>query len=334
MDDDYRERRRLQRMRNRKLRNLGRPVNVLPHEYEEGVRLLRYWHDERGMSWLAIGVAMGEAAGGEYEKTTVHKILTNKSMRRDTFNAIKGITYAAPPRPDTHRRSGAHRDATGTRRRLQALQYMGYSQPFLGDYMGMQQRTVGRIMSKVAYVFVITENEVAEAYGKLIQTTPEDMGIDKHTVTRVKLRAQRSGFAPPMCWDDDTINNPQAYPEWTGECGTPEGYYLHLRYDIQVQSYAHTAATPDGKQKKKVLCQPCRTAHAKAVIRSAVDEEGIREWLRKGDVAYRHIAKEFGVSSRTVQRVANAYAETGEWTPPRVGPRKGTGGRPRKAKGA
>ena len=45
-------------------------------------------------------------------------------------------------------------------------------------------------------------------------------------------------------WDDDTIDDPAAFPDWTGKCGTPDGYDAHYKMKILPS------------------CQPCRDARA------------------------------------------------------------------------
>jgi hypothetical protein len=287
---------------------------VLPEEYEEGLRILRYWHDERGMSYESIGIAMG----GLF-KTTVQKIPRNKTMRRETFDALKRINFVMPYRPDTHRRSGAHVDVTGTRRRLQALNRHGYPQRWLAGYFAMDQRCVSRIMLEVAFVYTVTRTEIAQGYEKLAQATPEDMGVDPVQAKRARLGGERAQYAPPGCWDEDTIEDPNAFPEWTGQCGSIDGYYLHLKYDILVHNYGNPE-TGKGHQTRKVLCQACVDARGADTLapvkRSDFDWTLIGKLLKEGRV-HRQIAEIVGCSNQTVQRVANRLKQTENWQPPR-----------------
>ena len=96
--------------RERKRREIARargvPCNVFPHEMEEAVAILHDLHD-RGMGYTELARQMGT------EKSTVQKILTGtargpaKSMRRATYDAIKGLYFEVPVSPEKHRRGGA-----------------------------------------------------------------------------------------------------------------------------------------------------------------------------------------------------------------------------------
>lgn len=53
-----------------------------------------------------------------------------------------------------------------------------------------------------------------------------------HGYARAKL--DRCGcytcrWAPVGAWDEDTLDDPDAAPDWTGRCGTPGGAEAHRR---------------------------------------------------------------------------------------------------------
>lgn len=52
------------------------------------------------------------------------------------------------------------------------------------------------------------------------------------SIAKTKARARRQRWAPTWAWDGDTLDDPDASPEWTGACGTAEGYRIHIRETI------------------------------------------------------------------------------------------------------
>lgn len=125
--------------------------------------------------------------------------------------------------------------ATGSRRRLQALALRGFSLLQMSQAMGHDTcNQVWRVArgvreGKADYVYASTREGVAAIYTKLLDVDPLDIGGDAMSVSRAQSAARRHGYAPAECWDDDTIDDPSAFPEYTGACGTAEGYGIHVR---------------------------------------------------------------------------------------------------------
>jgi len=82
-------------------------------------------------------------------------------------------------------------------------------------------------------------------YDELWQADPADHGASPGGITRARRYAAERRWAPPQAWDDDTIDNPDAFPDWTGQCGTPQGVGAHRRAGIPA-------------------CDPCRRARNEA----------------------------------------------------------------------
>lgn len=101
--------------------------------------------------------------------------------------------------------------AVGAVRRLQALAYLGWSIPAIvagaAYHTPNAEPVVGRVRSRGLRQRSTTANAyrlIGAAYDALAMTTgPSDL---------VRNDAQRRGWAPPLCWDDDTIDNPSARP--------------------------------------------------------------------------------------------------------------------------
>lgn len=103
-------------------------------------------------------------------------------------------------------------DATGTVRRLQALSAVGWSRSRLARRLGMSPRNMSRLIrgSRVRFE---TARAVRGLYDELWATAPPaGTRGDSISAARARNVAERSGWPPPMAWDDDLIDDPAARP--------------------------------------------------------------------------------------------------------------------------
>jgi transcriptional regulator with XRE-family HTH domain len=133
--------------------------------------------------------------------------------------------------------------ALGSVRRLQALVAAGWPQAHLAQEVGIAERNMSALL-RSDRVYAGTARTIRDVFGALWNADPVGHGATPGGINRSRRRAAANGWAPPAAWDDDTIDDPQAHPDWTGKCGTPEGYNAHYAYQILP------------------TCQPCRTAKA------------------------------------------------------------------------
>jgi hypothetical protein len=133
-------------------------------------------------------------------------------------------------------------DPTGTRRRAHALIALGWPQQHLATHLGMTLSNFSTMLSR-PNVLVRRALAVRAMYNTLWNADPAEQGASLAGITRARRRAAANGWAPVGAWDDDTIDDPAAHPDWTGHCGTWEGYVAHQTYKIP-------------------YCQPCREAAA------------------------------------------------------------------------
>ena len=320
---EERERRQAAHRRRTKLRKLGKPSTVDAAPVRERVRRL---HDECGLSFAKIaelagpnpntGTKMGQSTTSDLYRGYRHD--PEKPMvkiPRTTAVRIMAIPYQAPSLT-----SEALVCGVGTRRRMQALVVIGFGVKFqatylgCGDYQYMWRLATGKRSSDKDrntwnQVEVGTRERVKAMYDKLHLVDPLDMGCIKSNVSRAKGVGRKYGWAGPGCWDDDTIDDPGAFPEYTGACGTIEGYYLHLKHDILVKTY-HSSTTP-GKRHRKVQCKPCLAARAESATQTHFGKYADyddREVIDLADAGMPHsaIAHRFGMSVRTVERILRA----------------------------
>jgi len=112
--------------------------------------------------------------------------------------------------------AGAVMDATGTRRRLQALSANGWAAALLAERLNRHASAIRRTRISPT-VLVSNARDVRDLYESMWdELPPMATGDQKSSVTRVKQHAKRLGWAPPMAWDDDTIDHPDAQPEGAG----------------------------------------------------------------------------------------------------------------------
>ncbi|MEV5449978.1 hypothetical protein [Streptomyces sp. NPDC052535] len=128
----------------------------------------------------------------------------------------------------------------GTRRRAHALVAVGWPQHHLATHLGMTPSNFGTMLNR-EHVLVRRALAVRAMYDALWRADPAEHGASPGGIARARAYAADRSWAPPGAWDDDTIDDPDAWPDWTGKCGTVEGFWAH-RY---------ITAPP---------CQPCRDA--------------------------------------------------------------------------
>jgi len=112
-------------------------------------------------------------------------------------------------------RAGAYIDGTGTRRRLQALVALGWSQSRLATLMGMEARNLGTVIHdrRGGRVTAATAAKARALYDDMWDRLPQSGGRwEKLAIANAKSAAVRHGWVPPLAWDDDTIDDPDASP--------------------------------------------------------------------------------------------------------------------------
>jgi transcriptional regulator with XRE-family HTH domain len=94
-------------------------------------------------------------------------------------------------------------DASGTRRRIEALMHAGWSQGHIGDALGVSRQSVSKYRQN-ARVDAATARAVRDLY--------EQWWDKPGPEVRATNKAIREGFAPALAWDDDSIDDPAATP--------------------------------------------------------------------------------------------------------------------------
>ncbi|MFT4225322.1 hypothetical protein [Micropruina sp.] len=100
----------------------------------------------------------------------------------------------------------------GTRRRLEALCAIGWSLAEISRHAGMSDSWAAMILRSIRTTPDVAA-KIRAIYDQLWnQQPPTDTWGDRINRGRAKARAARRGYAPPLAWDDDTIDEAHAQP--------------------------------------------------------------------------------------------------------------------------
>lgn len=158
-----------------------------------------------GMSEKAIGQRLGVSASRVSDIHHQHY----RRIRKETTVAL----YVLVKERDLPARYLAvgYVDATGTRRRLQALARRGWSSKDIRDACGLDPKTVSYVKTgRQGQVMASTRDAVQIAYDRLMRK-PVPLG-PSHSQTRT--RAVASGYAPAGAWDNVAdMDDPAAMPD-------------------------------------------------------------------------------------------------------------------------
>lgn len=107
---------------------------------------------------------------------------------------------------------GAKVPGTGTARRAQALGCLGWSVGQIAAEAGVARQAIDQALHG-GTVLARNARAIAGAYERLWNTpAAQDDHRSRIAASRTRNRAQALGWAPPLAWDDDAIDNPHATP--------------------------------------------------------------------------------------------------------------------------
>lgn len=165
-----------------------------------------------GMGLKRIVVVSGVAQG------TLWKLLYGKRKPDGTKTPSKRITRETETRllavevNLSTLAAGAPIDATGTHRRVQALVTIGWSLTKVGQLVDMDCGNFWSMMQRPR-VTAGHARAIADLYERLWNTPPpQDTHHEKISASRARRYAADRGWLPPLAWDDDTIDDPNATP--------------------------------------------------------------------------------------------------------------------------
>lgn len=123
--------------------------------------------------------------------------------------------------------------AIGPARRLQALACLGWSLDALAERLGVTDTMV--VHWQQMHYQKMTKDTAARI-SALYDELWDQRAPGKYTLKTIN-RAERMGWVPPLAWDDDEIDDPDATPHLDDgprelrPCGTLAAYRRHIRRD-------------------------------------------------------------------------------------------------------
>jgi predicted transcriptional regulator len=242
---------------------------------------------------------VGELAG--VSSGSLSKILYGGPGNRPPSKRVRPQTAAAilalrPTPPQLA--PGALVDITGTRRRAQALVACGWSQARLARELGLTAANFCAMLRR-DQVSAATARAVAGLYDRLWNRPPPEH--DQRTrvaASRARNHAEREGWAPPLAWDDEHIDAPDAQPA--------EGWKRPARTTHRAADLAGDAAELMRREGYTRENAAARLGVSLAALQRALDI--VRHGEKAGHEAQRARFAEAGVAST---RQAGYQAEAG-----------------------
>lgn len=155
----------------------------------------------QGVLWKLIYGKNGGTPSRRVTRATAHRLLT------------------LDPADPTLLADGAKVISAGTTRRLQALTCLGWSTGRLAVEAGLDRQRLDAAINGRAVV-MSTVRAVNALYERLWnQPPPAKDQRERISVSRSIRRAADAGWAPPLAWDEESIDDPQAAPLDVGQAG-------------------------------------------------------------------------------------------------------------------
>lgn len=206
----------------------GRPRLVPAAPVQQHVAALR----ARGFSYAVVARVAGT------DPSSVSEIC--RGHRQDVLRRISDAILSVPLDLEHGANTTGRIPSIGSVRRLRALYAIGVSRDLIAREIGVSKPFVNLLVDGSTHsVRVATARTIAQVYNRLWLTPGRSV--------KNRLRAQRECWPGPLHWNDSSIDDPDGFPDWTGACGTPQGYQRHGR----------DASLPSA-------CKPCKSAWARA----------------------------------------------------------------------
>jgi len=180
------------------------------------------------------------------------------------------------------RAPASHVDATGTRRRLQALVTIGWPQSWLAHELGRSATNLRRSMNGES-VTVATARQVSELYERLWDTAPVGTTrMDHAAIDAARTNAIARGWLPPLAWDDIDADpapdpKPKAKPKQAPD------------------------AEPDAEDMDEIAIDRAVAGDTTVTLTHAEEIEVVRRLSERGR-SIRDIANQLCTTTRTVSR--------------------------------
>ena len=294
------------------LRATGRPSLLRPDTPE--VR----WALRKIRSYNARGMSLSQMADQvDLAQDAITRLFREpgRCIRRSTFEKIRAIEFGEGEG------QRAQVPLLGAQRRLQALRADGFPYGFLCEELGYKKTYPGlqRILTgsrkadgslRVEFIIASTARRIERLYDKLAGVSPADLGVSEFAAKYSRSRASQLGYAPSGCWDADTIDDPDALPQWTGRCGSAFGWIVHQREGIPL-CLACTCSAEDfvlNGSKLRALRERSGLSQARLAQTADVKLDAYRTWE-----SGRNAPRFLGQVDRVLSVLDATFEEVNQW---------------------
>ena len=235
--------------------------------------------------WTRLGIA---AASHVSDRAIRYILAGQPKVQRD--NALRLLAIQPHHSPCV--------PALGIIRRIRALCRAGYPIRWTAQQASCSNRHIYEILNGTV---TAVDRQLADRFAEVYARHEATPGPSNPA----RMAAASKDWTGPDGWDPDSIDDPDAHPDWTGHCGTDRGWWTHRIERIPV-------------------CPPCQAAHdawlerirplspaerykamgharAEASNRGAAIAEDGRELLRLG-ATYDSAAQRLGVTRQHLQQ--------------------------------
>jgi transcriptional regulator with XRE-family HTH domain len=179
---------------------------------------------------------IGELSGvsrSALQKMSRNRAGTDEPLRTNVWRSTANRILAIPLEVD-NRNYGVRIDATGSLRRLRALHAIGWTQTEIA-------RRIGWTLANLNRYFISDPDRINRSTAVGIARVFNELQLTPGPSDRARRHARKHGWAPPLAWDEDAIDDPAAKPDiGQREVVKFEERYTELRelgyHDLQIVS--------------------------------------------------------------------------------------------------
>ncbi|MEU7032683.1 hypothetical protein ABZ958_03230 [Streptomyces sp. NPDC046237] len=249
--------------------------------------------------WTRLGIA--EAS--QVSDRSIRYILAGQpTVQRDNARRILAVNPEASP----------FVPPIGTIRRIKALARAGYTIRWTADRAGCSNRHIYEILNGTVEA---VDRILAERFADIYRRHEGTPGPSNPA----RIAARTKDWAGPDGWDSDTIDDPEAAPDWTGFCGTDRGWWTHRLQQIAMCPRcedAHTAWLQDHKHLSGAdRWKAVAAARAVASNRRAAIAEDANELMRTSGLDRATAAIRLGVSKAYIDHAFRDHPQYALDTP-------------------
>jgi hypothetical protein len=155
---------------------------------------------------------------------------------RDRSNPVHSVLRATEQKvlsvqPEEPKQSGygARVNAIGSIRRVHGLAVLGYPLTWQAEQMGSHLRNTQALAAgERKAVTYPTAKRIRVVYQRFeMEPQPLRHGVPLKAMKIAQAVARSHGYVAPIYWDWDSIDDPDAFPNFTGMCGGLKGVLLH-----------------------------------------------------------------------------------------------------------